>query len=203
MLSSKERSAFMDTERRGWWIGPSGSAACGLLLAGCLGPIGGGGLLGDASDFVNLDKDGDEAVTVNEFSKWGKDQGVLDAFMGDTKGEIASTALSQGLYDIWDIEGSGITEAEWSEGLRAWFPDGDTQEFTSWDLDQDGTLDRDELVAGFAHTDLLSGWDDDSDGALTMDETYRRFYDVFDGNSDGTLTSDEWTAGLASWNWGF
>lgn len=194
----------MDTERRGAWFGPLGVALCGgLVLGGCLGGKGGGLLGGDPTDFANLDKDGDEAITTTEFAKWGKDQGVLDAFMGEAQGEIATTALAQGLYTIWDIEGSGITEGEWNEGLRMWFPDAETQDFASWDLSEDGTLDADELVAGFAHTGLLNTWDDDKNGKIDTNETYGRFYDVFDRDGDGMLTTDEWTGGLASWNWDF
>lgn len=191
----------MDTERRGWWLGPSGVAVGGAwLLGGCMGA----GILGqNARDFVFVDKNGDEAITAGEFENWGKEQGVLDAFMGEEKGTLGETALSEGLYDIWDVEGSGLTEGEWNEGLRVWFPDEGTQDFTTWDVDEDETLDNDEFVAGMAHTELLESWDDDGDGNIGTAETYERFYDVFDTDSDDTLTSREWTAGLAGWNWNF
>ncbi|MDP2307499.1 MAG: hypothetical protein Q8P18_15840 [Pseudomonadota bacterium] len=191
----------MDTQRRGVGIGLLGVTL--VLIGGCLGPKGGGIFGGEPTDFAKLDTDSDASVTSGEFATWGEDQGVLDAYMGDIEGEISDSALALGLYDLWDIEGAGLSEAEWNEGLKIWFPDAAAQDFAAWDLNMDGTINRDELVAGIAHGGLVQGWDEDGNQKISTEEAYDRFYDVFDRDGDDALTAAEWRSGLATWNWDF
>lgn len=166
----------------------------GVAMAGC-SPL--EGLVGgeDPNAFASIDTNGDDGISAKEFQTWGEAEGLLSMLGGSDDG-IATLDLADGVYPLWDIEGSGITEAEFNQGLATWFPDADAGDFAEWDLDGDASLDRDELAAGFAHTGLSSAWDADGDGILSPREVDGELYDLFDTNGDARLDKREWS-GLA------
>ncbi|MDP2312062.1 MAG: hypothetical protein Q8P41_04095 [Pseudomonadota bacterium] len=153
------------------------------------------------TDFATLDKDSDAQVTRSEFAQWGAEQGVLDMFQGEREGIVDETSLASALYTLWNREGDGLTENEWNDGLKAWFPEASKQTFTDWDINQDLSIDEQELAAGFAHGNMLQDWDANGDDEVTTDEAVTGIYQVFDTNRDDSVSRTEWTDAIGRWSW--
>ncbi len=179
----------------------TGILAVVALLGGCA-PLAELFEPGKVTDFANVDRDGDSSVARDEFAAWGDEQGLF-SMMGGTQGILDPLDLASGLYGLWDMEGSGITEAEWTQGIEAWFPDADAGMYTDWDLNADNLLDEDELRAGFAHTGIAESWDADKTGEITDKEFYEQVYGVFDTDGDDVISEREWNTGITDWGWSF
>ena len=172
---------------------------CGLIMGACALPKFGGEE--DSRAFATSDRDADEVVSRTEFERWGQEQGLLDDLM-DGEGEIATNVgVARTLYTLWNEEGAGLTEEEFTNGLAAWFPDAQDVVFADWDLDQSGDIDALEIEAGIPHTNLLDAWDADESGDINGDEVLGGYFDVFDTDANDEVTEQEWTAGLDRWNW--
>lgn len=186
-------------DRRGTWIFGclcTGLSAAGATLAGCRGDGG-----PDPREFTVLDVDGDASVSREEFARWGREHGVLDSFVSPGEKTVGETGLARGLFELWNVEGTGINEAEWTEGAGIWFPAADLGSFSSWDVDRNGILDENEMVAGFSHTNALRSFDEDGNGQIAPNELLSQFHRVFDENGDERVDSGEWASGLERWRW--
>ena len=99
----------------------------------------------------------------------------------------ATGALAQDRSHDWDADGDAmLNPAEWSDGI------GETDAFEEFDVNQDGTLDRDEW--GEDLVDLDGSIDDSFDGgSYPLDEeTFgAASFDLYDDNDDGLLDRDE------------
>ncbi len=174
----------------------TGMVAAGATLSACRG-----GGEPDPREFAVLDTDGDQSVTREEFALWGRDHGLLETFVSPGEKTVGETALARGLFELWNVEGTGINENEWTEGARLWLPAADLGYFTNWDVNRNGVLDENEMVAGFSHSGGLRAFDEDGNGQIAPNELLAQFHRVFDENGDERVDSGEWASGLERWNW--
>jgi hypothetical protein len=182
-----------------------GAIALGAFgTGGCSGRERGGGLFGGAeeADYATVDLDQNGRVAPDELAGWAEEVGVVDSWDTDGQPGIGPLELARGFYALWDEDGGGLSEAEWSQGLHAWYPKAkDYGTFADWDLDGDGTIHEDELYAGLSHTKLLASWMGDR-GHVDPEDVYRHMFEVFDTNGDHVVTEQEWRGGLTRWNFG-
>ena len=124
----------------------------------------------DREDFIRADRDGDSALTREEFLSGDVDVDREDRF------------------EYLDANGNGrVKRSEWHASRDA---------FTWLDRNRDGVLSRQEVVGDDAkQADLFAGLDADNDGMITPAEWQwsRRSFARQDQNGDGQLTRAELT----------
>lgn len=128
-----------------------------------------------------------------------------------TEEEYDSTYAESGAFDRWDLDGDGvIVESEFDglepgrETFERWDEDNDglidtekldTAVYGGFDLDEDGTVTRDEWdrnrSAETSQGTRFASLDLDDDGEIVEEEYYGGVYDFYDSNDSGVLEQYE------------
>ncbi len=130
--------------------------------------------------------DADEFATTytNDYAGWDTD---ADGSLNDE--EFFNTTF--GNTDVDDDD--AISEEEWNAGYAGMYGSYvNEDDYTTWDADADGMLNRDEWYQGFGETDVYTTYDADADSAVTEDEWNTGLYGDWDTNDDNMIDEDEY-----------
>ncbi|HEV2148709.1 MAG TPA: hypothetical protein VGR37_14995 [Longimicrobiaceae bacterium] len=146
------------------------------------------------------DTDRDTRLASNEFGGWINRGGIYKRWAGDTEG-IDANEFGTGALGIWDRDNDNrVTEAEWTEGTRGWFGEGENAgTFAEWDANRDTFLDAGELGEGFNRTGVFRRWDRNANNLLEENEFGEGAFGVWDRNRDRFIDETEWGAGFGDW----
>ena len=128
--------------------------------------------------FADWDADGDGILDESEFADSGfYDRWDADGIEGLTRSEFGDRYGELGFFDAWADDGAVVRD-RFGFANDAWFTqwDSDASEdlsrlefthgaFETWDVNDDGLIDSDELNSG-----VLSAWDRDASGDWSSDE---------------------------------
>lgn len=139
----------------------------------------------------DLDRDG--AVDWAEWTQGLRRTGLFRTWDLNGDGLVERIELGWGLFTSFDLDGSGeLTLAEHTRGVAAWWgAPGRFGSALAIDRDQDGLIDRGELVAAVGSGELMGGWDADADGTLNEREFARALLASWDRDGDGALSRAE------------
>ena len=148
-----------------------------------------------SEDFAEVDLNGDSELSMDEVTEWAKRTGFSYASWSGSD-DTTSTGLYGGLFTRFDSDEDGtVTRMEW-EAHAPLFPSDILagSEFSTWDADGSGQLDRTEVVAGFETTELHARVDLDDSATIDDAELIEWFYDFVDTNDDEVIDPAEWSA---------
>lgn len=151
-----------------------------------------------ASVAETWDADGDGILTAEEFRAGARDAGVFDQWDEDGDGRLTADEFGAALFVRFDEDDDGdLTVPEWEDGIDRWYGERTADfDFSDWDLDEDGVLDRGEFVQAFENRGLYT---DFSEAAGRDPEQRREMEDEtflealggwFDPNGDNDLSDD-------------
>lgn len=89
----------------------------------------------------------------------------------------------------WDSSDRAIAETETITVFEA------SESFADFDIDENGTLDADEILATYQNN--FEEWDADGDG-LDSEEFYNTTFANTDADDDDSISAEEWDAGFAA-----
>lgn len=89
----------------------------------------------------------------------------------------------------WDSSDRAIAETETITVFEA------SESFADFDIDENGTLDADEILATYQNN--FEEWDADGDG-LDSEEFYITTFANTDADDDDSISAEEWDAGFAA-----
>ena len=100
-------------------------------------------------NFGDLDADRDARLTNEEFDRWWRDRGLYGRWNTDGSNDLTDAELSTGLFNTWDRNEAGLTEDEWTTGVRAWFPkDASHGAYGDWDANDNNLVVENEFREG-------------------------------------------------------
>ncbi len=147
-----------------------------------------------SEDFAALDLNGDSQLDMDEVTDWAQRTGfTYDAW--SQEGDSTPEAFYGTLFARFDGDEDGtVTRMEWTRHAPL-FPSDILAEsdFTRWDEDENGQLDRSEVVAGLESADLYARVDTDGNSSIEDAELIEWFYDLVDTNDDEVIDATEWS----------
>lgn len=90
--------------------------------------------------------------------------------------------------DYYDV---GIIEEEWNEGYFRMFSNWAEDDYSGFDTDENGFLDREEWQGIFEDSGWYENYDTNSDELINREEVNTGFFNDWDQNNDGKIDEDE------------
>lgn len=184
-------------------------AACGDAEPGeeTVGEAVGGTIdrgIGAVGDFTGIDANRDSRVAEDEFGTYWRGRGLYDRWNSGGGDGLDRNEFVRGVYNSWDRNEAGLTEAEWNEGNRRWFRGvSNVGTYGDWDANDNNLVEEDEFISGFErNTSLFDRWDDNRDGRIDDNEFHGGLFGVFDANDDRGVLDNEWRDAYGGWDWG-
>ena len=143
-----------------------------------------------------------EENDMNDDGMWGSDE-YADAYEEDwsnwdsnSDGNLDDNEFYDTSYGWVDSDNDElINEEEWDEGFNNLFGDYGTEEdFTEYDVNNDGSLDEDEWFQGWGDSDWFNDFDANDDSYVDNNEWETGLFDNWDENDDGSWNEDEYNA---------
>lgn len=145
--------------------------------------------------YADWDADGDDRLASDEFGGWARERAGWADWNTDNDGTVGEEEFAGAVLGIWDDNDDDLlTEQEWNENVGDWIDPDRSGEFTQWDANADGAIDRMELQQGFARIDFFGDWDLNDDDGVDENEFGEGLFGIFDRNDDDYLDDSEWTA---------
>lgn len=79
-------------------------------------------------------------------------------------------------------------------------PDADDIDLSSWDLDEDDYVSREEFNTGMNEQGIFSDWETDEDEVFDEDEWTTTMYVAYDRNEDAEWNENEWELFSDTWD---
>ena len=147
-----------------------------------------------SEDFAALDLNGDSQLDMDEVTDWAQRTGFSYGTWSEN-GDSTPEAFYGTLFARFDGDEDGrVTRMEWTRNASLLPSDILTEsDFSRWDEDESGQLDRNEVVAGFASTDLYASVDTDGSSSIEDAELVEWFFELVDTNDDDVIDATEWS----------
>lgn len=103
------------------------------------------------------------------------------------------TDYYENTYDVWDADDNDLLdENEWYLGYDYSYGDYVVTDFDAVDTDGDGYVDYDEYESSLGNTDLFNEWDVDQDQTLNNNEIARMVFNNWDYDNSNFIEKTEW-----------
>jgi len=143
--------------------------------------------------FQQMDADSDQRLSQSELSA-GLDQYYFSQWDTDDDGVFRDDEVGRGLFGYWDTDASGaIDYDEWTVGIYGWMsPAIEVTTFEDWDADGDQELTATEFTDGMTRMEIYDSFDVDRNGTIDRDELVKHVYTKLDTDGDGFIDYVEW-----------
>lgn len=140
------------------------------------------------SDFKKCDKDGDKKISKTEFS---------DRYSDDHKAKkdvkYDEDKFYESSYSLWDADkNSRLSEGEWKDGFDASYGYYVEDDFSKYDVNQNGTIEFEEYQRALFNSEYYSNWDVNRDNTVDQKEYSDMVFQSVDKNDDNYLDEDEY-----------
>ena len=146
--------------------------------------------------FEGWDTDESGTLGLAEFTPGIHEQGLFSDWNTNEDEALSEDEFESGLFGLFDDDDNGeLTQAEWDEGVDAWFGEQAVDaDFSAWDDDGDGVLSEAEFTGEIGTLD--TGFDEfaGDDQQVTETEFDEGMFGWFeeDEDDDEELAEDEW-----------
>lgn len=146
-----------------------------------------------AQDFDTFDTNDDGLWDENEFNETYSDEYYSD-WDQDSDGFVDEAEFGATTFDNVDEDEDGyINDEEWQGGSEAMYGDyADEDDFGSFDTNDDDVLDENEWNYGFSDAGWYDTYDSDQSGTVDDDELTDGVFDDWDADDDGYLNEQEY-----------
>ena len=149
--------------------------------------------------FARFDADGSGTIDQNEFNTLLQDNFAFfsrhdaDGSENFSESEFNNIALS-----VFDPSDDGINAEEFEVGASFFFGAEHDQEFSTYDADENGTIDDTEFNESFGATGTFDDFDTSGDDTLSPSELAQGFFRLIDLDDDSALDEEEFNEGVGT-----
>ena len=159
-----------------------------LILGGMLLFLAGSAQTTKNDDFKKCDKNGDKKISKTEFS---------DRYSSDDKGnkdvQYDEDKFYESSYGLWDADKDNrLSEGEWKNGFDASYGYYIGDEFSKYDVNQNGYIEFEEYQRALFNSDYYSSWDVNRDNSVDQKEYSDMVFQSVDKNDDNYIDEDEY-----------
>lgn len=154
--------------------------------------------------YEDWDTDQNEIIDNNEFDNVFTNSPYFDNWNQNGDDYISEEEFYEGYLMMMDADqDSELGPSEWDEAFNAYFGgldyDKDTA-FKDWDVNQDGTLTKEEIRSALEETDYFDKWDHNNNNRIDENEFAESTFTTWDTDGDGYVQAEEYSKWYEKYN---